>query len=344
MIVTRTPFRVTLGGGGTDLPSYYERHGGFVFAMAITHYMYVMVNPRFIDRQIVLHYRQSEVVDSLNDLRHDLVREALRTVGVHDAIEIASIADLPAGSGVGSSGSFLVGLLLGLHHLTRDHISLQALAEEACAIELDVLRKPIGKQDQFIATFGGLTALHIDPDGTVRPEPIALSESARADLVANSHIYYTGRHRDAVQALEPQHRAALHADDPRHTMVVDSLKGIKEIGLQILDAIRREHFDEWGRLLHDHWVLKKQLSPAASPDGIDEIYDEARDRYGVLGGKIIGAGGGGFLMLYCPTQHRALEQFMASHGMPRLHYAIEPEGARVMADMAQARRPAMARI
>lgn len=339
MIVTRTPFRVTLGGGGTDLPSYYARGGGFVFSMAITRYMYVMVNPRLIDRQIVLHYRQSEIVDALDDLRHELVREALRYVGVRDAIEISSIADLPAGTGVGSSGSFLVGLLLALHQLTREYVSLQALAEEACTIELDILRKPIGKQDQFIAAFGGLTAFDISADGTVTPMRVDLGDSALADLVASSHIYYTGQHRDAVQALAPQNRATQHADDPRHGTVVDSLDRINDLGHRILDAIRCENFDQWGQLLHEHWTQKKQLSSTISPSGVDEIYDDVRARFGVLGGKIIGAGGGGFLMLYCPRQHKALEQFMTSRGMPRLHYMVEPEGAKVMADMAAGRRP-----
>ena len=339
MIVTRTPFRVTLGGGGTDLPSYYARNGGFVFSMAITHYMYVMVNPRLIDRQIVLHYRQSEVVDAIDDLRHELVREALRYVGVRDAIEISSIADLPAGTGVGSSGSFLVGLLLALHQLTRDYISLQALAEEACRIELEILRKPIGKQDQFIAAFGGLTAFEIAPDGAVVPTRVDLGDSALADLVASTHIYYTGQHRDAVQALAPQNHAAEQSDDPRHAAVVGSLDRIKDLGHRILDAIRCENFDTWGQLLHEHWVHKKQLSPTISPGGVDEIYDEARRRFGVLGGKIIGAGGGGFLMLYCPKQHKLLERFMVDRGMPRLHYMVEPEGAKVMADMAAGRRP-----
>lgn len=339
MIVTRTPFRVTLGGGGTDLPSYYCRNGGFIFAMAITRYMYVMVNPRQIDRKIIVNYRQSEIVDSVDDVRHDLVREALRCSGIRQAIEISSIADLPAGTGVGSSGSFLVGLLLALRQLTRDYVPLQALADEACAIELDVLRKPIGKQDQYIAAFGGLTVLEIAKDGTVRPESLDLGDSALADLVANSHIYYTGRDRDAVEALASQNRAMLSEDDLRHAEVAESLHRIKELGRQILEAIRSEDFDAWGQFLHEHWTLKKRLSPSVSFTSVDEIYDQVRARFGVLGGKIIGAGGGGFLMLYCPKQHKALERFMTAHGMPRLHYMVEPEGAKVMADMAAGRRP-----
>ena len=192
MIITLTPFRVTLGGGGTDLPSYYSRNGGFVFSMAITRYMYVLVNSREIDRKIILNYRHSETVDSVDELQHDLVREALRFMDIQEAIEISSIADLPAGTGVGSSGSFLIGLLLGLHQLRDQHVALQALAEEACTIELDVLRKPIGKQDQYIAAFGGLSVFEIDKQGGVQCESLELGDSSLADLVANSHIYYTG--------------------------------------------------------------------------------------------------------------------------------------------------------
>ena len=340
MIVTRTPFRVTLGGGGTDLPSYYSRHGGFVFSMAITRYMYVMVNPRQIDRKIVLNYRQSEVVDSVDELRHELVREALRFIGIRDAIEIASIADLPAGSGVGSSGSYLVGLLLALHQLTRDPVALQALAEEACTIELDVLGKPIGKQDQYIAAFGGLSVFEIDKGGEVRCRSLALGDGPLADLVANSHIYYTGQERAAVEMLAPQNQAMMADDDPRHAQVAESLHQIKELGRHALEAIGNEDFDVWGQLLHEHWSFKKRLSPNISLSSVDAIYDEVRSRFGVLGGKIIGAGGGGFLMLYCPRQHRELETFMAAHDMPRLHYMVERDGAKVVADMAAGPRPA----
>ena len=340
MIITRTPFRVTLGGGGTDLPSYYSRHGGFVFSMAITRYMYVIVNPRQIDRKIILNYRQSEVVDSVDELRHDLVREALRLMGIREAIEIASIADLPAGTGVGSSGSFLVGLLLALHQLTRDYVTLQALAEEACAIELDVLGKPIGKQDQYIGAFGGLSVLEIDKQGTVQCESLELGDGSLADLVANSHIYYTGRERPAVEVLAPQNQAMTSDADPRHAEVAESLHRIKELGRHTLEAIRNGDFDTWGQLLHEHWSFKKRLSPMVSLSSVDAIYEEVRSQFGVLGGKIIGAGGGGFLMLYRPRRHRDLERFMAAQGMPRLHYMVEREGAKVVADMAAGRRPA----
>lgn len=334
MIITRTPFRVTLGGGGTDLPSYYSRSGGFVFSMAITRYMYVMVNRREIDRKIILNYRQSEVVDSIDELHHDLVREALRFMDIREAIEISSIADLSAGTGVGSSGSFLVGLLLALHQLTSGNVARKELAEEACTIELDVLRKPIGKQDQYIAAFGGLSVFEIDKQGEVQCESLDLGDGSLTDLVANSHIYYTGQDRAAVEVLAPQNQAMISDDDPRHSEVAESLDRIKELGRRTLEAIRNEDFDAWGQLLHEHWMFKKRLSSMVSLPSVDAIYEEVRSRFGVLGGKIIGAGGGGFLMLYCPKQHQELEGFMAAHGMPRLYYMVEREGAKVVADMA----------
>ena len=333
MIITRTPFRVTLGGGGTDLPSYYSRNGGFVFSMAITRYMYVLVNSREIDRKIILNYRQSETVDSVDELQHDLVREALRFMDIQEAIEISSIADLPAGTGVGSSGSFLIGLLLGLHQLRDQHVALQALAEEACTIELDVLQKPIGKQDQYIAAFGGLSVFEIDKQGGVQCESLELGDSSLADLVANSHIYYTGKERAAAEVLTPQNQAMISDDDPRHLEVAKSLDCIKELGRRTLEAIRDEDFDAWGRLLHEHWTFKKRLSTIVSLPSVDALYEEVRSRFGVLGGKIIGAGGGGFLLLYCPKKHQDLEGFMATHGMPRMHYMVEREGTKVVADM-----------
>jgi len=201
MIVTRTPFRVTLGGGGTDLPSFYQQHGGFIFAMGIDKYMYVMLNPPGVDRKVRLHYSQTEVVDHVSELRHDLAREALRRHGFQDRIEISSMADLPAGTGVGSSSSYLIGLLTALHQYKREFVSLQQLAEEACDIELNTLRRNIGKQDQYMAAYGGLTVLDIAKDGTVRVSPIRLRGGGMQTLVGNTHIYYTGLERSAGDGL-----------------------------------------------------------------------------------------------------------------------------------------------
>ncbi|OLC96881.1 MAG: galactokinase [Acidobacteria bacterium 13_1_40CM_4_58_4] len=334
MIVTRTPFRVTLGGGGTDLPSYYEKYGGFIFAMGIDKYMYVMTNPPTIDNKIRLHYSQSETVDHVNELRHELARGALKLHGIEDKMEISSMADLPAGTGVGSSSCYLVGLLTALHHYRREHVSLQTLAEEACHIELNILKKSIGKQDQYMAAYGGLTVLEIGTDGKVKVRSVELGSSSIAALVANTHIYYTGLRRNTLEVLTDQNEAMKSKEEPGYTHVAESLHRIKDLGYRILDAIEREDFDAWGQMLDEHWQYKKRMSSKISLPVVDRLYDEVRTSYGVLGGKIVGAGGGGFLMLYCPNQHRRLEQFMLSQGMPRLHYMIEPEGSKVVANIA----------
>jgi len=333
VIVTRTPFRVTLGGGGTDLPSYYSQHGGFIFAMGLDKYMYVTVNRPIVGHQIRLHYSHSEVVDNVNELRHELAREALKAHGIEDTFEVASIADLPAGTGLGSSSCYLVGLLNALHHDRRDYVPLQALAEEACHIELNVLREGIGKQDQYMAAYGGLTVLEIATDGNVRVRQLTPSSGDIADLVASTHIYYTGALRNAKEVLVDQNVAMQQKESVNHQRVSDSLHRIKDLGYRILEAIECSNFDKWGQMLDEHWQNKKQLSKKISLTKVDEIYDEVRARYNVLGGKIIGAGGGGFLMLYCAKNHPKLEQFMFEHGMPRMHYTVEAEGTKVVAQM-----------
>lgn len=333
MIVTRTPFRVTLGGGGTDLPSYYSQHGGFIFAMGLDKYMYVTVNRPMVGHQIRLHYSNSEVVDHVDDLRHELAREALKAHGIHDTFEVASIADLPAGTGLGSSSCYLVGLLNALHHDRRDYVPLQALAEEACHIELNVLREGIGKQDQYMAAYGGLTVLEISPEGDVRVRQLTPSSGDIADLVASTHIYYTGALRNAKEVLVDQNVAMQQKESVNHQRVADSLHRIKDLGYRILEAIECSNFDKWGQMLDEHWQNKKQLSNKISLTKVDAIYDEVREKYNVLGGKIIGAGGGGFLMLYCAKNHTKLEQFMFEQGMPRMHYTVEAEGTKVVAQM-----------
>jgi D-glycero-alpha-D-manno-heptose-7-phosphate kinase len=336
VIITRTPFRVTLGGGGTDLPSYYEKHGGFVFAMGIDKFMYIMVNPPTMDDMIRLHYSRSETVEHIDQLDHELAREALRFHGIEKKIEISSMADLPAGTGLGSSSAYLVGLLTALHHWRRSYVPLEAVAEEACHIELDVLGKGIGKQDQYLAAFGGLTVLEIEPSGKVHVRAVPLPSGSIYDFVANTHLYYTGTRRSAVEVLREQNEAMLSKSAPRNGEVETSLHRIKDLGYRILRAVEDENFDEWGALLDEHWRCKRRMSDKISTGRVDELYEHVRRNYGVLGGKIIGAGGGGFLLLYCPRGHRKLESFMREQGMPRLHYAVEYEGAKVVANLTSA--------
>jgi D-glycero-alpha-D-manno-heptose-7-phosphate kinase len=333
MILTRTPFRITLGGGGTDLPSFYRKHGGFIVAMGIDKYMYVALNVPYADRKVRLHYTQSETVDHVDDLRHELAREALRRHGITDAIEIASVADLPAGTGLGSSSCYLVGLLSAIRAYLRRPASVEEIAEEACHIELDILQKPIGKQDQYMAAAAGLTELHIDREGVVRIERISLPNYSIADFLANTHLYYTHVQRTATDILGEQ-TAKLRAGPSE---VEDNLLRIREIGYEIAKAFREAEFDRFGELMHLHWLAKKQLSGRVTVPAVERLYDYVRDEYGVLGGKVAGAGGGGFWMLYCPRDGKRLTKFMETQGMSRLTYGAEFDGSRVVTNLLASR-------
>jgi D-glycero-alpha-D-manno-heptose-7-phosphate kinase len=334
MIVTRTPFRITLGGGGTDLPSFYRKHGGFVLALGIDKYMYVALNVPYADRKVRLHYTQSETVDRVEDLKHELAREALMLHNIHDGIEIASLADLPAGTGLGSSSSYLVGLLNGIRAYIGKPAAFDEIAEEACRIELDVLGKPIGKQDQYMASAGGLTELHIDRSGAVTVKRIPLPQYAVAEFISNTHLYYTNVQRTTTDILGEQKKSL----DAGPGAVEDNLLRIREIGYKIAEAVRDADFDAFGRLTHEHWLAKKQLSPSVTVSSAERLYDYVREEYNVLGGKIAGAGGGGFLMLYCPSKSsHKLTDFMARQGMVRLSYSAEYEGSRVVTNLLTSR-------
>lgn len=333
MIVTRTPFRVTLGGGGTDLPSFYERHGGYVLAMGIDKFMYVVLNIPNADRLVRLHYTNSETVPTVEDLQHELAREAFSIHGIHDAVEVASVADLPAGSGLGSSSCYLVGLLTAIRAYLRRPVPLVQVAEESCHIELEVLDKPIGKQDQYMATFGGLTGLEIDRGGRVTVVPLVIDPNSIASLVANTHLYYTGVQRSAPDVLDDQNRAMRESNNIDHERVEECLLGIKQTGYEIRDAIHHGDLDLFGSLLDTHWQLKRRMSEKISLTRVDELYERLKSEFGVLGGKVVGAGGGGFLMLYAPTNHHELTQFMQSHGMMRLQYNAEFEGSKVITNV-----------
>jgi D-glycero-alpha-D-manno-heptose-7-phosphate kinase len=333
MIIARAPFRITLGGGGTDLPSFYQENKGFIFALAIDKYVNVLLNPTVVDRRIRLQYLQSELVEHVSQLRHPLAREALKLHGIEAAVEITSVADLPAQAGVGSSGSYLVAMLTALHAYQRNPFGPALLAEEACHIEIDILKEPVGKQDQYMAAYGGLRTIEIDRNGSVTTASVNLPASSLYDLVGNMHVYYTGVQRSASAILEAQNVAAREEGHKNHTAVIDCLLEIKQLGYRILDSVRAENFDEFGALLHAHWQQKKRMSGGISLGTVDALYDTVRREYGVLGGKIIGAGGGGFLMLYCPRRHSGLTEFMALQGMRRLHYAVEYQGAKIVADL-----------
>jgi D-glycero-alpha-D-manno-heptose-7-phosphate kinase len=328
MIITRTPFRMTLGGGGTDLPSFYREHGGYILAVAIDKYMFLNVNAPIVDDKIRVRYTNSEMVDHVDDVKHTLAREALRYFGINSGIEIVSIADIPAGTGLGSSSSYLVGLLNALHVLLQDQATPQKLAEEACHIEMEVLKKPIGKQDQYMAAFGGLTALDIRPDGRVSVTRLGLDVDLLESLEHNILMFFTNEMRDATTILKRQDEAT-RTKDP---IVVRSLREIKDIGLEIGDSISKGNLRRFGELLDVHWQSKKRLSEGISTPQIDAWYELAKQN-GAVGGKISGAGGGGFLMLYCEENKARLREVMRAAGLRELKFRFDFEGSKVVFDV-----------
>ncbi len=301
--------------------------------MGIDKYMYVILNVPNADRLIRLHYTKSETVEHVDALQHDLAREALRAHGIKDAIELASVADLPAGTGLGSSSCYLVGLLNAIRAYLVRPIPIAEVADEACRIELDLLKKPIGKQDQYMAAFGGLTRLDIDRSGAVKVTQLSVPAYSIADFVANTHLYYTNTQRDATEILT--HQSQVLRGEKGGT-VEEGLLRIRDIGYQIADAMEAGNFDRFGELMHHHWMAKRKLSDKISVPQVEQLYQHLRDEYGVRGGKVAGAGGGGFLMLYCPKDGKRLMEFMRSQGMSRLHYAAEFEGSRVIANVRNA--------
>ena len=333
MIVSRAPFRVTLGGGGTDLPSYYERHGGFILAMGIDKYMYVACNPPAVDRHIRVQYTKGEIVWSLDQLRHDLAREGLRRHGIFSQMEISSIADLRAGTGLGSSSCYLVALLAALRAYRQMDTSPRVLAEEASDIELDVLQQPIGKQDQYMAAFGGVTVLEIDRAGAVEVRAARVNRSTLPSFLANTQLYWTGVNRNVPEVLRDQD-SAMRSTGAGHDVVENALHGIRDIGYATLEAFERENYDELGRLMDQHWQHKQRMSPRISLPGIAELYAEIKKRFGVLGGKVSGAGGGGFFMVYAPKLHNELDEFMQRAGLRRMLYGPEFDGAKIVCNSA----------
>ncbi len=324
MIVAKTPFRITLAGGGTDLPSFYKHDGGFVVSMAIDKYIYVAVKSNVFDQSIRLRYMSDEYVSNVNHLKHDRVKEVLLSHNLLSQIEITSTADLPSKAGMGSSGSFLVALLAAVKKLQQEPYLMKGLCEEACDIEINKLDLPVGKQDQYIAGYGGVKALEIDKEGKVDVIDIAEQINISA-FIQHCNVYRTNRYRDANEILKEQNTP--------NAQVLQSLYEIKDMAYQFLDCLITSNFIKYGNLLHEHWLLKKSLSTEISYGLIDKIYNVVINRYGVLGGKLIGAGGGGFLLLFRPQsvgQHTAdLDGFMLSHGMDRLNFDVDQRGLQV---------------
>jgi D-glycero-alpha-D-manno-heptose-7-phosphate kinase len=319
--------RLTLGGGGTDLPSYYQKFGGFVLSAAINKYIYIYVNRPAADDLIRVKYSRYEEVLSADDVQHDLVRPALKLLGLSNNIEIASMADVPAGTGLGSSSTYLVALLLALHELKRERVPTHALAESACDVEMNLANHPVGKQDHYLAAFGGITCLDIDQDGRVTVTPLDISQTTAEELRNRVVLFFTGITRRADEILAAQ-QMATSKDDPT---VIESLHRTKDLGQRIRGVLEGgDDLDQFGRLLHEHWENKKRRSASISSGHIDGLYAMAREA-GALGGKVIGAGGGGFLMLYCPDQTKAkVRKALSAAGLREMPFDFDFEGAKVM--------------
>jgi len=325
MIITRSPLRISLGGGGTDLPSYYREHGGFLMAAAIDKHVYINVHSRFTGG-FLLKYSHLEEANTIDEIKHPIIREALRLVGVKATnLEIASMADIPAGSGLGSSGSFTTALLRALH--AHEHVWLQPadLAEQACLIELDILGEPIGKQDQYIASIGGITAFEFHKDGRVEFQPLEIGEDTRVGLEENLLLFFTGYSRSASQILKDQKVRS----ETKDSAMLDNLHFIKDLARQSHQALEDGNLDEFARLMDVHWQRKKARTQGMSNDRINGWYDEAMAN-GALGGKLIGAGGGGFLMFYAHDRAK-LRIAMRRLGLREMRFRFDYEGTKVVA-------------
>jgi D-glycero-alpha-D-manno-heptose-7-phosphate kinase len=324
MIITRSPLRISLGGGGTDLPSYYRKHGGFLIAAAIDKYVYISVHRRFVDG-FLLKYSQLEEAGTIDQIKHPIIREALKLAGVQERnLEIASMADIPAGTGLGSSGSFTTALLKALHALRKNLVHASELAEQACSIEMEKLREPIGKQDQYIAAYGGITCFEFLPEDCVEASPLKLAGETLLELEDNLLLFFTGYARSASRILQEQHDKSTQSDET----MLENLHFVKALGRQSQRALENNDLREFARLLDVHWQQKKERSPIMSNEFINESYDVAMAS-GALGGKLIGAGGGGFLMFYAEDKAR-LRRAMRNRGLAEVRFRFEPEGTKIL--------------
>ncbi|HJP32751.1 MAG TPA: galactokinase [Candidatus Latescibacteria bacterium] len=326
MITTRAPLRIPLGGGGTDLPSYYEKHGGFILSAGIDKYVFIQLNTLQVEDFVRVKYSETELVESVADIAHPLLRESLLYSEVGTGLEIGAMADVPGRTGMGSSGSFTVALLAALHEYKRQPLPRQQLAEAANHVEAVRCAQPAGKHDHYLAAFGGLTCLDIDTEGRVSVSPLSITLHTMEELCNSMVVFFTGIQRESFDILSQQEQDTLKGDE----QVIDSLHEVKAIGLDIKKTLEDGDLDRFGELLHTHWETKKKRSSKMSNPDIDRWYDEAR-RSGALGGKLMGAGGGGFLMFYCPAQHRgALRERMAAQGLREMSFQFDAEGAKVL--------------
>jgi D-glycero-alpha-D-manno-heptose-7-phosphate kinase len=324
MIITRSPLRISLGGGGTDLPSYYREHSGFLVAAAIDKYVYINVHRRFVEG-FLLKYSSLEEAATIEDISHPIIREALKLVDIQERnLEITSMADIPAGTGLGSSGSFTTALLKALHALKKNLVHPAELAEQACCIELEKLREPIGKQDQYISAYGGIASFRFLPDGRVEAAPLKISEETLFNLEDNLLLFFTGYSRSASTILKEQDDKSKQADPA----MIENLHLIKDLGKRSQEALEAGELKEFAELMDVHWQRKKERSRGMSNEEINAWYDCAMDN-GALGGKVIGAGGGGFLMFYADDKVK-LRRAMRERGLTEVRFRFDFEGTKIL--------------
>ncbi|MBT5868095.1 MAG: galactokinase [Nitrospinaceae bacterium] len=324
MIITRSPLRVSLGGGGTDLPSYYREHGGFLIAGAINKYVYITIHKTFVE-DLIIKYSKLERVSSVEELSHPIIRESMKLVGLKgNRLEISSLADIPSGTGLGSSGSFTTALLKALHTYKKNIIDSEELAEEACHVEIDLLQEPIGKQDQYIAAFGGIICCDFKPNGKVQVSPLKISNETLYNLEDNLVLFFTGYSRSASSILVDQKKKSEENDKK----MLQNLHYIKDLGHRSRAVLENGDLDEFGKIMNEHWQYKRDRSDSITNPKIDEWYQLALGN-GAIGGKLIGAGGGGFLMFYAEDKIK-LRHTMIEAGLEEVRFGFDFEGTKVV--------------
>jgi len=320
VIISRTPFRVSFAGGGTDLRAFYGHEPGAVTSTTIDKYMYITVNKRF-DHTVRVSYSKTEIVETADEVQHPLVREALKKTGILNGIEVTSISDIPAGTGFGSSSSFTVGLLNALYAYTGLHAPPERLAAEACEIEIDIVGEPIGKQDQYIAAYGGLQHIRFNPDESVFVDPVVCTKERKDALSARLMLLYTGVTRSAREILDEQRKETANK--------LDYLRQMRDLAGEIRRVLLEgRRLDEFGDLLHEGWMLKRELASGITNELVDAAYERAR-KAGAVGGKLLGAGGGGFLLLYVPDDRRR-EVGEALSALREIPFDLEPQGTKIV--------------
>lgn len=322
MIIAKAPLRITLAGGGTDLPDFYSKYGGSVTSMAIDKYIYINFKKNILDKLVRLRYLKTEEVDNANKLSNERAREVLKYYNIYEQCEITSTGELPSSSGLGSSGSYLVALIAALEKFSGHSIDKHKIAELACKIEIDTLKEPVGKQDQFISSYGGIKTFNIDTNGSVTVENFDIPQIDAEEFITRNRIYYTGVQRDASSILKTQ--------KTDKTRFEQNMRKIQELSSLFSSALKEKRYDDYGELLNLHWQQKRSLSSSMSNGEIDRLYQQLLDDKYILGGKIIGAGGGGFLLLYSHKDHQYLDEYMQHLGMPRMEYAIDHHGVKVI--------------